>query len=90
MKTLEGTRGEQRWSKSEPRFVFITSYKDKVERREAEPGDQAACGGTGRAQPTTRQAESPRQQRQVTVRDQSKPRGSGARLSRFKHQLLKY
>lgn len=33
MKTLEGTRGEQRWSKSEPRFVFITSYKDKSRGR---------------------------------------------------------
>lgn len=59
MKTLEGTRGEQRWSKSEPRFVFITSYKDKVEGQEAEPRHQAACTETGRAQPMTGQENHP-------------------------------
>ena len=63
-----------------PVLYSLPPIRIKVERQEAEPGDQAACGETGRAQPTTRQAESPRQQRQVTVRDQSKPRGSGARL----------
>ena len=73
-----------------PALYSLPPIRIKVEGGEAEPGDQAACGETGRAQPMTRQAESPRQQRQVTLRDQSKPRGSRARLSRFKHQLLKY
>ena len=60
MKTLEGTRDEQRWSRSEPGALYsLPPTRIKVEGQEAEPGDQAFCRETGSGQPTTRQAESP-------------------------------